>query len=480
MRPQTFPIFFALTISSCNCDEGLARLNAAIEVEPEQIDFGKVAVGTQLQRPLTIRNKGDFRLNIEGFSAEAPFIAPVASSSLAVGQSFMVEVGFQPTELGSQTGVLVITSDDKEAPRVEVPLVGEGIQAAVLVDPLTVDFGEVLLNRETVALTRDVTVTNPGTDSFELTAIELPEDGGGDFSMDPMTIVGTFAPGESRSFQVTYLASARGPRTGSVILKTTAPDSAELMVTLLARAVGPGIDICAAKQNETEVCASSGDAPILNFGLVPINGTAEGYLRIQNTGDRDLTLFSYSLAGEAGEFAFAPPPESTSNIVIGPGQDTQINGTYQPADYVFDSVIAIFNTDAPTGSPASAQVRGGVGRPDIDAVPLAITMSLLSGTRQQVTVRLYNCGQEPLTLSQDVTINQTSGPAPAFSLMNAPPAGTTIDPQDCEMTPRPPEGANFTVVFETSTSGFYNAEIPLASNDPVDDPLTVTLEGSKQ
>ena len=47
-------------------------------------------------------------------------------------------------DLVARVGTLSITTDEKDVVPLEVPLIGEGIEAAVRVEPLVVDFGEVL------------------------------------------------------------------------------------------------------------------------------------------------------------------------------------------------------------------------------------------------------------------------------------------------------------------------------------------------
>lgn len=467
-----------LLFSGCNCGETLTRLNAFIAVEPESVDFGRVALGAAVERTLVLRNKGSIVLMIEGFETDAPFVAPVETSSIGIGQEIEVTVGFRPTALGAQSGTLMIASTDPDVPVVEVPLSGEGIEAAVVVDPLTVDFQEVLWVANTPPQVAQVSVSNPGSDSFELTSITLTEAAGGVFTLDPKDVEGTFAPGETRSFEVTYTPNGRGRSMGAVRIENTTRAAPEITVMLVGTAVGPQIDLCAAAAGMTELCTARGEVPKVDFGWIPRMSTADGYIRVLNSGDRDLTLFSYAVAGQAPELSFSPDPATVSDVVIPPGGEMQVDVTYGPMDYVFDSIIVVFASDSPPGSVGSARVEGAVSRAKIDAVPRTITMSLNQGTMTQLDVRLFNCGQEPLTLSADVTINNTVGPTPAFTLQNAPTAGTTLAAVDCEAQ-NPTPGATFTVLFQTTTSGFYEADVPISSNDPVDPTIVVHVEGSK-
>ena len=477
-RDLLFSGLLALPIvSGCNCDEQITGLEASLETDPMMIDFGRVPRGSKKDLPLIMRNVGTFQLKIDGYTAGAPFIAPTGTATIAVNDEVEVMVGFLPTELGPVSGTLSITTDDPDLAPLQVPLIGEGIEAAVRVEPASVDFGEVLWNTSTEPSTVEIKVTNPGTDNFDLTALELADDGAGAFTIDVLDAVRTYSPADSDTFTVSYLPNAMGPISGSVRINTTAPAAPEILVPLMGTAVGPQMELCAAAQGETELCTQNGEQPKVDYGFVPRTGSGTGQIRVLNVGDRDLTIFAMQATPDDPEIVVSPDSAGSMNVLIPPGMDSAWTVDFTPDDYLFDSIIVSYASDSATRRSASARVEARIARATIEVQPRGLTFRLggaADTTRSQVNI--FNCGQEALVLSQALTINQTSGPVPAFTLENAPGAGAMIQPQDCT-TASP--AITFDIVFSTTTNGQYAAEVEIMSNDPVDSTVLVTVAATK-
>lgn len=482
MRPSLRSLGFAAlfatsSVAGCQCDDELARLNGALLVEPESLDFGKVPVGAEKKLMLTLRNKGDFRLTITGYQTALPFVGPTGTATIATGKTKEIEVAFRSPSIGPHGGTLTITSDDPKVPSVDVPLVAEGIQAAVTVDPLSIDWGEVLWTTQTARESRTVTVTNPGTDSFELTELTLTDAQGGAFELDPGQAKKTYGPGQSETFQVSYLPKAMGPVASTVLVKTTAPLGGEITVSLAARAVGPVLEVCAGPDNGTEACASAG-APRLDFGLIELAQRTTGHIRVMNVGDRELVA-NASLPTVDDEMVFSPNPATLGMFSVAPGGEQRFDVAYTPSDYAFDSINFIIGSNSAVRPSAVVRIDGRAPRAVASAVPGTATFTLSGGaTHSQLTIKLTNCGELPLVLSQPVALANATGPGTAFSLMNAPPAGTTVQPGMCQ----PPNavGVDFTLNFDPPSDGIYSADIEVHSNDVMTPLFTIRVSGDKR
>lgn len=475
-------VLFLFPLSACTCDDELGELSGALEVIPPMVDFGEVPRDFQKELPLILKNTGLFPLTVESFSAGAPFIAPTLTSTIiGTGSQISVMVAFKPNELGRADGMLEINSDDPKTPVVSVPMTGVGIEAAVSVEPSVVDFGEVLWEAGTDRESITVTVSNPGTDAFELTALELTESAMGSFELDPMSAVGSYAPDASKTFAVTYRPKARAAVNGSVRIATTTRMAPEIIIPLRGKGVGPEINLCSMPTGGMETCTQAGMIPRLHFNDLPINTTASGTVRVLNTGDRDLTVAQVFLTSMSPEFSFTPSVPTT-NLVIAPGMENVFSVTYAPTDYAFDAVLLAFASNDPRSPdvvPRSVDIRGGVASARIRVNPGSLTFSHMGNvTHGETPVRIFNCGLEPLTITNAITMNQTSGPEPALSLIGVPPAGTTIPAQP--MCDQGPAGAELRVVFDTATNGTYSGEILINSNDPTNMALTVRVTASKR
>lgn len=475
-------VLLLFPLSSCTCEDELGELNGALEVLPPMVDFGEVPRDFQKELPIILKNKGLFPLTIDSFSAGAPFIAPTLTSTIiSTGSQISVMVGFKPSELGRADGMLEINSDDPKTPVYTVPMFGVGIEAAVTVDPSVVDFGEVLWEAGTDRETITVTVSNPGTDTFELTALELTDGAMGSFELDPMAAIGSYAPDASKTFVVSYRPKARAAVMGSVRIATTTRMAPEIIIPLRGKGVGPEINICSMPTGGMETCTQAGAIPRVHFTDLPINTTATGTIRVLNTGDRELSIPQVFLTSMSPEFSFTPSVPTT-NLTIAPGAETSFSVTYAPTDYAFDAVLLAFASNDPRPPdmvPRSVDIRGGVASPRIRVNPGSLTFSHMGNvTHGETPVRIYNCGLEPLTITNAITMNQTSGPEQALSLSGVPPAGTTIPAQP--MCDQGPAGAEMRVVFDTATNGTYGGEILINSNDPTNMALTVRVTASKR
>ncbi|RMG17111.1 MAG: choice-of-anchor D domain-containing protein [Deltaproteobacteria bacterium] len=462
-----------LCLYACDCEGGgVGQLDASIEVTPSTVDFGKTPLGVTRTSTLKIRNGGTFRLRAENFQTSAPFGTANEPIELLPGAEAEVELTFTPDMVGHVQGTLTFESNDPEAPEVTVTLAGEGIEAAVAVDPPMVDFGEVLWQAGTATEFRQVTVTNPGSDAFELTAIEIIDDASGAFGIDPKDVVGTFTPGESRNFEVSFLPTQMGPVSASVRIATTAPPAPEVIVPLTGTAVGPMMEVCSdGPGNAEETCTADGESPVIDFGAIDRLSMATGTLRILNVGSHDLRISQLRLGSGAVDFSIDPPLPAMGET-IGPMSEKSWTVTYAPEDWAPDSSTLTVAGNSKTRPVALVQLSGRVRRPDIDVVPLGLTFNISGTVTESIqTVEVHNLGEDPLVLSS-ITLVQDSGPVMgALTVENVPPAGTTVDPGSF---------VTFDVAFRTSTPGNYEGRVIIDSNDPLDPTVEMQISAQKR
>lgn len=101
-----------------------------IEVFPESIDFGTVNEGSAPRRPIEIRNIGKDPLVVSSVVFTSTSIdmrlalGTFTEGVVLPGTSTIVEVEYSPLDLGSDSGVVTIASNDEDEPRVEVPVTG--------------------------------------------------------------------------------------------------------------------------------------------------------------------------------------------------------------------------------------------------------------------------------------------------------------------------------------------------------------------
>src|SRR4029077_10198832 len=136
-----------------------------LTVVPSIVNFGNMSIGASSSQAITVTNSGTRSLSISkgiivgtGFSMSGLSI-PL---TLAPGQSGQFEVQFAPTSVGSVSGSLSLVSSATDSPSV-VALSGTGERGALAANPLSVNFGNILVGANKSST---VTLTNSGTVSL--------------------------------------------------------------------------------------------------------------------------------------------------------------------------------------------------------------------------------------------------------------------------------------------------------------------------
>jgi TolB protein len=119
-----------------------------IAVVPVSLDFGEVEQGTSRHLTVTVSNQGSYRLQVRGVSLVAGTSGEFQTtlpSALPIyvepGKTLDVTVTYTPADVGIDTGVLEILSDDPDEPVVTVSLRGAGVPAE---DPPAQQIAEIL------------------------------------------------------------------------------------------------------------------------------------------------------------------------------------------------------------------------------------------------------------------------------------------------------------------------------------------------
>ncbi len=176
--------------------------------------FGTTTVGSPTTRRLVVRNVGNAALTVTGITSDnAVFSASPVSGSVAVGDSLVVTVTFDPTAAGAQAGTLTIASNDPGQPTLTISLTGTGVAAPTAV--LSTSAATLSLGSVTVGSTGTGTfyVRNRGNAALSLTGITSSDP---QFTAAPGT--GTVAPGDSLLVTVTFAPTAAGSATGTLTL----------------------------------------------------------------------------------------------------------------------------------------------------------------------------------------------------------------------------------------------------------------------
>ncbi len=216
-----------------------------IAVAPLSLDFGDILEGTSDAREITIENVGTADLAVTdvalaaGTSADFAITSEPTSATLEPGGRLTVEVTYSPSDVGADSGAVVIQSDDADEPEVNVSLAGTGQGVPeVEVSPLSLDFGEVHVG-ESGTLT--ILIESTGSIALDVTNIALVGGSSEDFAITSGPASATLNPGESVTVDIAYSPSDMGPDSGTAIIQCNDTDEPEVTIALAGTGVPPRI-----------------------------------------------------------------------------------------------------------------------------------------------------------------------------------------------------------------------------------------------
>ncbi|MFM2153242.1 MAG: hypothetical protein RL199_1677 [Pseudomonadota bacterium] len=325
-----------------------------LAVAPEVVAFNDVALGHPVTRRVTLVNKGlsdadpaftGDDLVIDGLElapgefALGPVTLPIR---IAPGKKAVVEVSYSPNELGPDEARLVVRSNDAEHPSVEVPVVGNGVEA--------VPCDWQLLPDETVGLQfGSVSKGRTKTLSFSLQNLSATPCLVGSVETDPLDevfrlagepVVGRWlAPSERLPVEVVFepKGDSDASYTGKVdiaVVSTTAP------VRQLPLA-GRG----------AEVCLTVSPAGV-DFGVVePKCSTGERKFTVYNACEETVSVDAIEVQSPTSEFTVLKLPSFPQTLA--PGEKVVFSARYRANDEGPD-VATVEVSARPSGSPADA------------------------------------------------------------------------------------------------------------------------------
>lgn len=295
---------------------------AALELSPERLDFGTVAVGGDPRSlRLTATNRGSAAVAISAVRPAEPDLGFRVSrdgcggGTLEPERSCEVTVAFAPRSAGgAETPLRLELSGGRPGPWVRLSGTGEGVRLAV--DPARLDFGRV---RSGADAERELTIGNPVRVPLTLRRIAVEGADADDFRPSGACREGTeLEPGASCSLTVRFAPTARGERFARLVVEPAAAGRVE--VQLAGESVEPPPPPTPRARIEPATLefgeqATGGRSGILDATLV-------------NSGNGRLHLSGSAIEGEhAGDFQLVP---GSCGAFLAPGGDCSIGVRFTP------------------------------------------------------------------------------------------------------------------------------------------------------
>ncbi|WP_089717933.1 choice-of-anchor D domain-containing protein [Candidatus Entotheonella palauensis] len=445
---------------------GTAEPLPQISVEPTALAFGEVQENRSRRLTLTIRNSGTATLRLtaliidgDAFRLAETYDVPIPIRTQGAVQ---LDVVYEPTEPGSDTGTLRIVNNAPETPEVVVALSGYTVpepKPRIEVDPELVDFADAQVGSRRRLPIR---IFNTGTAPLNVT--ELSVDGGpsGAFTLQDNPAPVTIVEGGSIRVEVNFAPVEEGSVTGTFYAESDADNADGIRVPLSGTGLPeplPQIDVTPA---------------IVEFPEVEIGASRVETIVIRNTGTDDLIVTDLDIdGGEDNEFRVRRAP--TLPVTVLPEGSIEVRVAYVPATAgTATGTLTIANNDPVT--PSVIVPLSGVGAPvptpqvEVSTTTLSFDEVEVGNTRERALI-ITNVGNATLTIRE---INVNSEPEGVFGLAEMPSAaGVSTD----EINIAPQAEVPIGVVFFPDSVGLVTGTLQLMSNAVNLDVLTVSLDG---
>ncbi|MBZ5539483.1 MAG: choice-of-anchor D domain-containing protein [Acidobacteriia bacterium] len=401
---------------------------AVIQASPATVNFGNVTVGTKSSLPVTLSNTGgsDLTISVLTLSGASFSVSGIAApKTISAGQSATMNVTYAPSSAGSNSGSIVITSNDSKSPAT-IALSGTATTASVgqlTLSPASLNFGNVNVGGSS---TLTSTLTNSGQAAANISQVNVTGTG---FTVSGLTVPATLNPGNSVTLQVKYAPGSAGAASGSVSIISDAQGSPTTLA-LSGTGLQPGLSLLPAS---------------ISFGNVVVGMINSQTVKITNSGNASLTISQATLTGSGFSTSGLTTP-----LTLAAGQASTFTVLFAPAAAGSVSGSLALTSNAPN-SPASIPLSGsGVAATyTLSVSPTSLSFgNVNTGSSASQSVSIANTG------NSNVTISQISVSGAGFSATGV---GVPV-------TLSPSQKVTLTIQFSPSVAGSVSGTISVVSN----------------
>ena len=398
----------------------------SITIDIDSLDFGSVLLGSSKVLRVTLSNDSDQDITLlnasaleEDGAAGAAFrlkFIPEASGDYVIkaGEKSYLIVTFSPAAVTTYNEEVWLLFNDSQQ---QISLTGRGIagDVRISVTPGSIDYGTVQVG---TSVSRTIIVTNSGTGSTKLLAVDVPSQ---EFRFDGSVIGTTLEPGGSVSFYLTFMPNDIGAVSANIGILTS-EQSAPHLIPVEAEVVSPP---AAAPVIECTPSSVEFDETLLG---------KEGYKLVtcSNRGEADAVILGVEFEQTEDVFSIATYSEITQNgdVTLPAGEAARLWLQFRPEekkDYSATVKIRFDYTDEP------AEITlGGSGINYDPANPPAISYYLFSDLPQELTLMQGQAQVAVLEMKgQELIVNKILPPSRSFffeKVLEEPGTTSVLDP----------------------------------------------------
>lgn len=300
------------------------------------------------------------------------------------------------------------------------------------------DFGDISINTTTQMTFQ---VRNPGTLGLNLASATFPA--GSPFSVLSPSFPHVVGVADSQAVMVQFAPTQAGPVVHNLTIASNDPDEPNVAISFAGTGITPLPDI-----NLSETT--------LDFGSVPIGDDNTADLVIENLGQGDLIIDSFSI--DNNEFEVVSPifPQT-----VPAGQDVVINLRFLPQTIGATDATLTLNHNDSDENPTTVALQGVGLQEDIDIVAGCDVGDVPLGQNGTCEFEICNTGNVNLLISG---INSNN----SQFVVTYPSFPRTVIPQDC---------IQVQVRFTPNAPGEAVGTLTVNSSDPDESAVPVTVSG---
>jgi phospholipase C len=410
------------------------------------VTFGPQNVGTTSAiQIVSLTNQGNAQLNITGISLTGANAGDFAETdtcgrAVAAGGNCRLSVSFTPTTTGTRSEAISI-NDDAPGRMQTVTLSGTGTAPSAAISTTKLVFGN--QNVGTASASQAVTVTNQGSGPLTIVGISV----GPNFVETDICgpFPSSFAPGSACAIQVSFVPSATGAISGTLLINDNAAGSPQ-SVALSGTGVAP-----VASLSPTSLSFSS-----------QVTGTASSAktITLKNAGTASMLISGIAITGaNSGDYT----KTATCSGALAIGASCTINVIFTPAALGTRTAAVTITDNAAGGSQSVALTGTGIAPVTLSASTLSFGNQAQGTTSTAKTLSLQNNLGTAVTIMSITTTGVNSGD---FNATNS--CGTSLGAK---------ASCTISVTFSPAQATARNATLVVsdsASNSPQSAGLTGT------
>lgn len=431
--------------------QSLVSLNASatavtagvLSLNPEQIAFGSVVVGSSQPTAVTLSNTGGSDLSVnQATLSGAGFTMGNLGLPLTLhpGDSTQVTITFAPPDSGSFSGSVTFATTSDQVPGTVV-LNFSGSGTALAQGTLTPSLTSLAFGSVEVSDHSDLSETLTNTGGSAVTISQATASGAG-FSVSGLSLPVTVAVNKSVTFTVTFAPANAGAASGNVSIVSDASD-ANLSIPLSGTGVAAG--------------ALASNPSSFSFGNVQDGNTKQLSGSLTNTGQTSLTITAADASGPGFSLNGLTLP-----LTLTAGQSTPFT--------------VLFNPTVSGAASGNVSITSDGSNPKLN-IPLSgtgVTPGALSPNPASLAFGSVQVGNSS-NLSE--TLTNTGGASVTISQVNLSGAAFSVSGLTLPVTLTPNGSVTFTATFTPTSAGAASGSLSVVSNAS-NSPLGIALAGT--